>query len=112
MVWDSLSQDAAYRPTKTTDQLAARLKRLLEEPIPPNDWLTNMSEIDFWNDVLKRRDNKWTMTAWSRAIVRAENLTPGSDQPVMEDDRISHYRAMRDEIRAAKPRKKPNKLKQ
>ena len=73
---------------------------------------SNMNEIGFWDDVLRRRDNKWTMTAWSRETERAENPSPGSGgQPVMEEDRISHYRALRDEIRAAKPHEKPDKRK-
>ncbi|MBO0883234.1 MAG: hypothetical protein J2P17_23435, partial [Mycobacterium sp.] len=110
-VWDTFSQDAAYRPTKTTDQLAARLKRLLEEPVPSDDWLTNMDEISSWNDVLRRRGNRWTMTAWSREIERAENRTPGAAGPVMDDDRISYYRAERDRIMAVKPRKTTNRRK-
>ncbi|MGV0807046.1 AlbA family DNA-binding domain-containing protein [Mycolicibacterium setense] len=109
-VWDSFSQDAAYRPTKATDQLTARLKRLLEDPIPPNDWLSNMTEIDSWNGLLRRRGGRLTMTAWSREIERAEVRTPAGG-PVMEDDRISYYRAERDKILAAKPRKKLNKPK-
>ncbi|KDP06512.1 hypothetical protein MAV101_11240 [Mycobacterium avium subsp. hominissuis 101] len=112
MVWDAFSQDAAYRPTKATDQLAARLKRLLEEPIPPNDWYANMSEIDLWRDVLRRRDKKWTMTAWSREIERAESPPPRSGGlPAMDPNRISHYRALRDQALAAKPHKKVDKRK-
>jgi hypothetical protein len=110
MVWDAFSMDAAYRPTKMTDQLVPRLKRLLEEPIPPDDWLTNLTEIDFWDGVLRRRNNKWTMTAWSRAIKQRENLSSGSGQLVMED-RISEFRAERERILAAKPLKKSSKPK-
>jgi hypothetical protein len=71
-----------------------------------------MSEIDFWNDVLRRRDKKSTITAWSREIERAENPPPRSGgQPAMEEDRISHYRVERDKIRATTPHKQSNKRK-
>jgi hypothetical protein len=52
------------------------------------------------------------MTAWSREIERAENPPPHfGGLPAVDPDRISHYRALRDEALAAKPHKKPDKRK-
>ncbi|SKD91849.1 Uncharacterised protein [Mycobacteroides abscessus subsp. abscessus] len=105
-VWEAFSENAAYRPTRTTDQLASRLKKLLETPLQPDAWFRNMSEIDFWRDVLRRRDLNWTMTAWSREIARAENASYDPGHPIMDDNRIDHYRAFRETIRGTKPRPK------
>jgi hypothetical protein len=105
-VWDAFCLDAAYRPTKTTDQLATRLKDLLEQPVPPDNWLANMNEIGSWNHVLKRRGEKWTMTAWFREIKQRENATPGLEHPIMQDDLIDDLRAERDRALAVKPTKK------
>ncbi|MGV0808923.1 hypothetical protein [Mycolicibacterium setense] len=109
-VWELFSHDAAYKSTKKTDQIAARLKKVLEEPIPPDDWYANMNEISSWSNLLGRRDKRWTMTAWSREIERAANRAPEPGGPVMED-RISHYREEFDRIRAVQPRRKTDKAK-
>lgn len=109
-VWELFSHDAAYKPTKKTDQIAARLKSMLEEPIPPDDWYANMEEVSSWSNLLGRREKRWTMTAWSREIERAANRAPGPGGPVM-DDRISYYREEFDRIRAAQPRRTTDKTK-
>jgi hypothetical protein len=88
--------------------LTARLKKLLEQTIPPDDWYTNHSEIDFWNNALRKRGSKGTMTAWARVITNREKPVPGPS-PAMEDDRIAYYRAERDRMLAATPTNKSEK---
>lgn len=100
-VWDAFACDAAYRPTRATDKLTARLKTILENPISPHDWLANMNEISFWADALRRRDRKWTMTAWSREITKYEDRPEDTGLIALDDNLIATYAARRAEDQAA-----------
>jgi hypothetical protein len=73
-IWIEFSTDAAFRPTKATPHLVARLKAQLERPTDPNDWLANLAELEFWEGVQERRGDRGTMTGWLREIAAREKL--------------------------------------
>jgi hypothetical protein len=102
-VWSAFSEDAAFRPTKATDRLVARLKTQLERPIDPNAWLTNLAELQFWNEVLKRRGDRGTMTGWAREIAAREKLKIPTTIPLQ--DEIGRLRKLSEGVREAKPRR-------
>jgi hypothetical protein len=99
-VWSKFSEDGAFRPTKNTDRLMERLESQLEQPIDPNDWLTNQNELYFWKGVLKRRGDKGTMGSWRREITARDQLTVATTLRLR--DEISRLRAEAGDERKAK----------
>lgn len=78
VVWSAFSKDAASRPTKATDGLIERLRKQLEQAIDPNDWASNLGELQFWKAVLEERGDRGTMTAGNGKSqnVRVTRSTP------------------------------------
>jgi hypothetical protein len=73
-VWQAFAQDAAAKPTKTTDQLIDRLSAQLQLQIDGNDWVANLAEFQFWEEALDRRGEHGTMTSWRREIRERERF--------------------------------------
>lgn len=101
-VWAAFAADATARPTKATDRLLERLRVNLERAIDPDNWAMNLTELQFWQEVLERRGGGTTMTGWLREIKERDELVLETGMSLTND--IAQLRLDIDRARAERDR--------